>query len=69
MPYSISQHRYSAVPCDGGNVVLVSFMDKASIRSNLTIFNDDIAATHAQGLPYILGYACRRVNLQRYATR
>ncbi|KAI0753139.1 glycoside hydrolase family 79 protein [Daedaleopsis nitida] len=51
----ISQHHYSTVPCDGGNVVLVSFMDKASIRSNLTIFNADIAATQAQGLTYILG--------------
>ncbi|KAI0751865.1 glycoside hydrolase family 79 protein [Daedaleopsis nitida] len=51
----ISQHRYSAVFCDGGNFPLVSFMDKASIRNNLTIFNADIAATHAQGLPYILG--------------
>ncbi|TFK85874.1 glycoside hydrolase family 79 protein [Polyporus arcularius HHB13444] len=51
----ISQHRYSAAFCDGGSFPLVSFMSKSTIRSNLTIFNADIAATHAQGLRYILG--------------
>ena len=37
-------------------------MTKSSIRSNLTVFNTDIAAVHAQGLDYILGetnsYSC-----------
>lgn len=31
-------------------------MNKATIRSNLSIFESDIAATHAKGLRYILGY-------------
>ena len=35
---------------------MVAFMSKPAIRGNLTIFNADIAATHAQGLTYILGY-------------
>ncbi|KAI0787956.1 hypothetical protein C8Q74DRAFT_1315715 [Fomes fomentarius] len=51
----ISQHHYSAAFCNGGSFPLVSFMSKPSIRGNLSIFNADIAATHAQGLPYILG--------------
>ena len=42
--------------CDGGSFPLVAFMSKPAIRGNLTIFNADIAATHAQGLTYILGY-------------
>jgi hypothetical protein len=37
-------------------------MEKATIRSNLTILMPDIKATHAKGLDYILGetnsYAC-----------
>lgn len=52
----ISQHRYSAAFCNGGDFPLVSFMSKPSIRNNLTIFNADIAAAHQQGLRYILGY-------------
>ena len=56
---SISQHHYQAHFCRGGNFSLVSFMNKTSIRSNLTIFEEDIAATHAQGLEYILGYVTR----------
>ena len=32
-------------------------MSKAYVRGNLTKFEADIAATHAQGLPYILGCA------------
>ena len=52
----ISQHHYSAAFCNGGDFPLVSFLSKSAIRGNLSIFNDDIAATHAQGLPYILGY-------------
>ena len=51
----ISQHHYSAAFCNGGDFPLVSFMNKASIRGNLSIFTADIAATHAQGMPYILG--------------
>ncbi|KAH9936819.1 glycoside hydrolase family 79 protein [Epithele typhae] len=51
----ISQHHYSAAFCNGGDFPLVSFMNKATIRSNLSIFTADIAATHAQGMPYILG--------------
>jgi hypothetical protein len=37
-------------------------MTKSTIRGNLTVFTPDIAATHAQGLDYILGetnsYSC-----------
>ncbi|KZT13293.1 glycoside hydrolase family 79 protein [Laetiporus sulphureus 93-53] len=52
---TISQHQYSAAFCDGGNEGLTSFMNKTSIRGNLTIFDADIAATYAKGLNYILG--------------
>ncbi|CCM03869.1 uncharacterized protein FIBRA_06020 [Fibroporia radiculosa] len=52
---TISQHQYSAAFCNGGDFGLISFMNKSSIRSNLTIFEADIAATYAQGLTYILG--------------
>ncbi|KAI0686429.1 glycoside hydrolase family 79 protein [Cytidiella melzeri] len=51
----ISQHRYSAAFCNGGDFPLISFMNKASVRGNLTVFRDDIEATVALGLPYILG--------------
>ena len=34
----------------------MSFMNKTSIRSNLSIFDEDIAATRAKGLGYILGF-------------
>ncbi|KAM5530161.1 hypothetical protein V8D89_016163 [Ganoderma adspersum] len=51
----ISQHHYSGFFCQGGNFPLVSFLSKAAVRGNLSIFNADIAATHAQGLTYILG--------------
>ncbi|KAJ3524712.1 hypothetical protein NM688_g8515 [Phlebia brevispora] len=51
----ISQHRYSAAFCNGGDFPLVSFMNKANVRSNLTLFENDIAATKEQGLGYILG--------------
>lgn len=53
---SISQHQYSAAFCQGGDFPLTSFMSKAAVRGNLTIFEADIAATHEQGLVYILGY-------------
>lgn len=52
---SISQHRYSAAFCDGGDFPLISFMNKANVRSNLTVFENDIAAAKDQGLGYILG--------------
>lgn len=65
MSSRISQHHYSAAFCNGGSFPLVSFMSKPSIRGNLSIFNADIAATHAQGLPYILGYA---VNNDQHVT-
>ncbi|KAI0751851.1 glycoside hydrolase family 79 protein [Daedaleopsis nitida] len=51
----ISQHQYSAAFCNGGDFPLVSFMSKAAVRGNLTVFNADIAATKARGLRYILG--------------
>lgn len=51
----ISQHQYSAAFCQGGDFPLVSFMSKTAVRGNLTIFEADIAATHEQGLEYILG--------------
>ncbi|OCH91400.1 glycoside hydrolase family 79 protein [Obba rivulosa] len=52
---TISQHRYSANFCNGGDLGLISFMNKAAVRGNLSIFDADIAATHEQGLVYILG--------------
>ncbi|KAI0659696.1 hypothetical protein C8Q70DRAFT_88442 [Cubamyces menziesii] len=52
----ISQHRYSVISsCNGTAVSLEEFMSKEAVRSNLTIFVDDIAATKANGLGYILG--------------
>ncbi|EMD41170.1 glycoside hydrolase family 79 protein [Gelatoporia subvermispora B] len=52
---TISQHQYSAAFCNGGNFPLISFMNKTYVRGNLTLFEPDIAASHAQGLDYILG--------------
>ncbi|KAI0915487.1 hypothetical protein AcV5_003693 [Taiwanofungus camphoratus] len=52
---TISQHQYSAAFCNGGAFGLISFMNKAAIRGNLTIFEADIAATYAQNLTYVLG--------------
>jgi len=52
---TISQHRYSAAFCSGGDFPLISFMNKANVRSNLTLWTPDIDATHARGLRYILG--------------
>lgn len=54
--YRISQHRYSAAFCNGGDFPLRSFMSKASVRGNITVFRDDIEATLAKGFPYILGF-------------
>jgi len=52
---SISQHRYSAAFCSGGNFALASFMSKAAVRGNITVFSSQIAATKQRGLDYILG--------------
>ncbi|THH33105.1 hypothetical protein EUX98_g1085 [Antrodiella citrinella] len=52
---TISQHHYSAAFCNGGDFPLVSFMSKANVRGNLTIFEADIAATQQRGLRYVLG--------------
>lgn len=52
---SISQHRYSGAFCTGGGVKLRSFMSKSAVRSNLTLFESDIAATRSRGLVYVLG--------------
>ncbi|KZT74569.1 glycoside hydrolase family 79 protein [Daedalea quercina L-15889] len=52
---TISQHQYSAAFCSGGDFDLISFMNKTSVRGNLTIFEADIAASHANGLDYVLG--------------
>ncbi|KDR71209.1 hypothetical protein GALMADRAFT_75264 [Galerina marginata CBS 339.88] len=59
---TISQHHYSGTFCSGNGDLLQNLMTKSSIRGNLTIFNSDISAVHAQGLEYILGetnsYSC-----------
>jgi len=34
---------------------LSSFMSKASVRSNLTVFSADVAEVKSKGLPYVLG--------------
>ena len=52
---SISQHQYSAAFCNGGDFGLISFMNKTTVRGNLTIFEADIAASHEHGLNYVLG--------------
>ncbi|CAL1706862.1 unnamed protein product [Somion occarium] len=52
---TISQHRYSGAFCSGGDFALSSFMSKASVRSNLTLWLPDIAASKQHGLRYILG--------------
>ncbi|KAI0370564.1 hypothetical protein BV20DRAFT_1052316 [Pilatotrama ljubarskyi] len=52
----ISQHHYSVISsCNGTQISLASFMSKESVRSNLTIFEADIAAVKAKGLGYVLG--------------
>ncbi|EIN04315.1 hypothetical protein PUNSTDRAFT_108442 [Punctularia strigosozonata HHB-11173 SS5] len=59
---TVSQHHYSGSFCAGSGGLLSALMNKATIRSNLTVFKPDIAAVHAKGLIYILGetnsYAC-----------
>lgn len=60
----ISQHQYSAAFCSGSDFDLISFMNKTSIRGNLTVFEEDVAATHANGLDYILAPgAGQRLNI------
>lgn len=59
---SIDQHAYSGSFCEGSGALLQDLMTKAHIRSNLTRFAPDIAATRAQGLDYVMGetnsFAC-----------
>ena len=31
-------------------------MSKTAIRSNLTVFNADVAVVKSKGMPYVLGY-------------
>ncbi|TFY67602.1 hypothetical protein EVJ58_g1519 [Rhodofomes roseus] len=52
---TISQHQYSAAFCNGGAFGLISFMNKTTVRGNLTIFEADITASHENGLAYVLG--------------
>ncbi|KAK7692779.1 hypothetical protein QCA50_004412 [Cerrena zonata] len=52
---TISQHRYSAAFCSGGDFALSSFLSKANVRSNLTLWKPDIAASKQRGLRYVLG--------------
>ncbi|KAF8520875.1 glycoside hydrolase family 79 protein [Hysterangium stoloniferum] len=51
----ISQHRYSGFFCFGGDFALESFMSKAAVRSNITVFSADIAEVKSKGFPYVLG--------------
>ena len=53
---SISQHRYSAAFCSGGDFALSSFLSKTNVRGNLTLWKPDIAASKQRGLRYVLGY-------------
>ncbi|KAL4247519.1 Beta-glucuronidase C-terminal domain-containing protein [Abortiporus biennis] len=52
---TISQHRYSAAFCNGGDFPLTSFMSKSSVRGNLTLWKPDIALASQHGLRYVLG--------------
>lgn len=52
---SMSQHRYSGVFCNGGNISLRAFMSKSAVRGNLTVFKSDIDATRSRGLAYVMG--------------
>lgn len=51
----ISQHRYSGAFCSGGDFALTSFMSKAAVRSNLTVFASDVQVVIDTGFPYVLG--------------
>jgi len=48
----ISQHTYSGGCC---TALVADLMNKTAIRHNITVFENDIAAVHAQGLPYYFG--------------
>uniref|UniRef100_A0A0W0F2I2 Beta-glucuronidase C-terminal domain-containing protein n=1 Tax=Moniliophthora roreri TaxID=221103 RepID=A0A0W0F2I2_MONRR len=58
----LSQHRYSGSFCQGSASLLQDLMDKGTIKSNLTMFYEDIVQTRRLGLSYILGetnsYSC-----------
>ncbi|KAF9472125.1 glycoside hydrolase family 79 protein [Pholiota conissans] len=59
---TISEHRYSGSFCSGSGGLLQDLMTKSTIRSNLTQFSPDVAATQAKGLDFVLGetnsYSC-----------
>ncbi|KAF7330407.1 Glycoside hydrolase family 79 protein [Mycena venus] len=59
---AFSEHHYSGSFCAGNGGLLSDLMTKATIRSNLTIYQTDVIATRGEGLDYILGetnsYAC-----------
>lgn len=58
----MSVHHYSGSFCQGNGGLLQDLMTKSTIRSNITLFATDLAATKAKGIDYILGetnsYAC-----------
>lgn len=72
---SISQHHYSGSFCTGSGGLLSDLMAKDGIRGNVSAFDDDIAASQAQGLTYIFGesnsYSCHGApgKLPFYMTR
>ncbi|KAK7031266.1 hypothetical protein VNI00_013517 [Paramarasmius palmivorus] len=59
---TISQHHYSGSFCSGNGGLLQDLMTKSTIRSNLSTYIPDIAASRARNLDYVLGetnsYAC-----------
>ncbi|KAJ7178640.1 glycoside hydrolase family 79 protein [Mycena crocata] len=59
---AFSEHHYSGSFCTGNGGLLQDLMTKATIRTNITIYTNDVIATRAKGLDYILGetnsYAC-----------
>lgn len=67
---SISQHHYSGSFCSGNGGLLQDLMTKATIRSNLSAFAPDVAASHEKGLDYVLGetnsYSCHVSQPQGY---
>jgi len=53
-----SQHHYSSSVCSdvhGPAAQILTFMDKRTIRGNISIFDADIQAVKSQGLNYIFG--------------
>ncbi|KAF8313087.1 hypothetical protein DL93DRAFT_2059507 [Clavulina sp. PMI_390] len=53
-----SQHHYQSSVCSdvsGPSAEIGTFMNKATIRSNLSLFDSDIAFVKSNGLAYILG--------------